>query len=96
MKTFVVRKNKNLTNELNRRGKNNKRHSLSRNAIIFPREKAMFIERETLKEELLGIEEKEYKGIVGIKQKTGTKTLKRRKVLTHIFFNYTEKSYNVD
>lgn len=56
----------------------------------------MFIERETLKEELLGIEEKEYKGIVGIKQKTGTRTLKRRKVLTHIFFNYTEKSYDVD
>lgn len=57
----------------------------------------MFIERETLKEELIDIEKKkDYKGIEGMKQKTGARTLKRRKVLTHIVFKYTEKSYNVD
>ena len=57
----------------------------------------MFIERETLKEELIDIEKKkDYTGIEGMKQKTGARTLKRRKVLTHIVFKYTEKSYNVD
>ena len=58
----------------------------------------MFIERETFKEELIDIEKKkkDYKGIEGMKQKTGARTLKRRKVLTHIVFKYTEKSYNVD
>ena len=58
MKTFVVGKNKNLSNELDCRGKNDKRHSLNRNGIIFPGEKAMFIESETLKEELIDIEKK--------------------------------------
>lgn len=57
-------KNKNLSNELDCRGKNDK----NRNGIIFPGEKAMFIESETLKEELIDIEKKkEYKGIEGIK-----------------------------
>lgn len=47
-------KNKNLSNELDCRGKNDK----NRNGIIFPGEKAMFIESETLKEELIDIEKK--------------------------------------
>lgn len=58
----------------------------------------MFIERENF-ERGANIEKKkkkEYKGIEGMKQKTEARTLKRRKVLTHIVFKYTEKSYNVD
>ena len=57
----------------------------------------MFIERENFERGANRYrKKKEYKGIEGMKQKTEARTLKRRKVLTHIVFKYTEKSYNVD